>query len=268
MNINYYHIDTFTGKLFSGNPACVCCLDYWLPDKLLQKIAIENSLPVTTFFVPDHSKFLIRWFTPEEELDLCGHGTLAAAAILFKKFHNSTDTIELYSRKSGLLVVEKVNHLINLSVPSKFIVECQKSYDLSEGLGLPLEAVYQYKKERLLAITNSEILLQDFYPNMEFLQKLDYRAVIVTAPSLTVDFASRTFYPKKTIPEDAVTGASHCFLIPYWAKRLGKKSLHAYQLSARGGELFCQDKDDYVVIGGETVLYSEGSILISDHYIK
>ena len=254
--ISIYHVDAFTERLFSGNPAAVCLLPQWLPEEKLRTIAKENNQPVTAFLVREKNKFAIRWITPESELDICGHGSLSAAFVIFNFIELMQRKIELQSRTELLSISRKDNSII-LNFPAKNVEPCSVAF-LKEGLGLAPMEVYQYKNERCLAVFNTETDIQHLNPDMQVLKKIAHRGITVTAVGKDVDFVSRTFYPQKIISEDPVTGASHCLLIPYWAKRLNKNILHAKQLSQRGGELFCEYQNDRVLIKGKAVLYMEG----------
>ncbi len=258
MKILIYHIDAFTDKIFRGNPAAVCVLPKWLSDDVLHSIAKENNLPVTAFLVRDENKFYIRWITPEYELDLCGHGSLAAGYVIFNFIDTNLQKVDLYSRTEVLPVIRNEN-LITLNFPAKRI-EPSSLPLLEQGLGLVPKEIFQHNSERCMAVFDSEEQVKQLNPNMQILRKLAHRGILVTAPGDSVDFVSRTFYPQKTIPEDQVTGASHCLLVPYWSKRLNKKTLHARQISERGGELFCEHQGDRVLFSGEVVLYMQGVI--------
>lgn len=258
-----YHIDTFTNKLFCGNPAAVCVLPKWLSGSDLHAIAKENHLPVTTFLVRENGKYSVRWVTPEYELEICGHGSIAAGYVIFNFLEPTWKEVELQSPVESLQIL-RVGDLITLNFPAKEI----QSVDLpllKQGLGLDPQEVYNQGNERCLAVYGREEEVKRLKPNMEILKKLDHRGIIVTAPGASVDFVSRTFYPKKAIPEDPVTGVSHSLLVPYWSKRLDKKDLHARQLSERGGEIFCQYQgNDRVLISGKAVLYMQGAITLGD----
>jgi len=258
--IKFYHIDAFTDQLFGGNPAAVCLLPSWLPEKDLHAIARENNLPVTAFLVCTQEKFFIRWITPEQELDLCGHGTLAAAYVIFNELHPSWNSVALHS-SSAILPVTRTDNLITLNFPAKNITACELPV-LAKGLGRVPRELYQYNQERCVAVFDNEDAVHQLKLDFDILKKLPHRGIIVTAPGKNVDFVSRTFYPQKTITEDFVTGASHCLLIPYWAKRLNKTTLHAKQISERSGELFCQIQGDRVLIGGHAVLYMSGTLIL------
>ncbi len=258
MQIPFYHIDAFTNKVFTGNPAAVCILEQWLPDEILNAIAKENNLPATAFLVREKEKFLIRWITPEYELDLCGHGSMAAAFVIFNFLEPNWQKAALQS-KTELLPVTRTQDLITLNFPDKFIEKINLP-SLTQALGLSPVEIYEHKKERCLAIFNSEDEIRKLTPDIHALKKLPYLGVTVSAPGKTVDFVSRTFYPFKSISEDPATGASHCLLVPYWAKRLNKNKLHTLQVSQRGGEMFCEYKDARVYISSNAVVYAHGII--------
>lgn len=258
MKIPYYHIDAFTDTLFTGNPACVCLLPHWLSSESLQHIAIENNLPVTAFVVREKSAYAIRWITPDYELDLCGHGTLSASYVIFHYLEPTLNQIE-FDSKAGRIIVTRDHPWISFSFPAKEIEPITISKQLQDGLGAVPTSVYQHNHERLLIVFENEAIIRNLKPDMTLLKKLDHRGFTVTATSEEVDFVSRTFYPRKTTTtEDAVTGAAHCLLAPYWAKILNKNLLRAKQVSARGGFLECEVKDKNVVIRSQAILYSTG----------
>jgi PhzF family phenazine biosynthesis protein len=257
MQIPIYQVDAFTGRLFAGNPAAVCPLDHWLPASQLQAIAAENNLAETAFFVSDGDRYELRWFTPAVEVDLCGHATLASAFVLMNCINTAMDEVRFES-KSGELTVRREGNRFSLDFPARPPEPCQVHPRLLEALGTtPLEvrAARDY-----LVVYASEEQVRTLQPNMELLALMDRFAVIVTAPGSDVDFVSRFFAPAKGVPEDPVTGSAHCTLIPYWARRLGKSKLHAFQVSPRGGELWCELAGDRVKIAGEGVLHSKGTI--------
>ena len=261
MQIPIYLVNAFTDKLFAGNPAAVCILSEWLPENRLQDIAKENNLPVTAFLLRENDQFHVRWFTPEYELDLCGHGSLAASYVIFNYLEPRWQEIHLQSR-TELLHVLRVNDFISLNFAAKDFESCSLPL-LGQGLGLTPKEIYQYKNERCMVVYNTEDQVKQLKPNMEILKKIAHRGITVTAPGEAVDFVSRTFYPHKIISEDPVTGASHCLLAPYWSKKLNKTKLHAKQVSARGGEIFCEYQNNRVWISGKAVLYMQGKANIS-----
>lgn len=257
MNIPYFHVDAFTGTVFAGNPAGVCLLDEWLPDELLQKIAAENNLPETAFLIGEGAEYQLRWFSPAMEIDLCGHATLASAFVLYLTRSNLPQILS-FTTLSGILTVEKQEDLLVMDFPARKAVACQAPKELVQGLGATPQAVF--KARDFMAVFNNEDQVRALQPDFDQLATLDCLGIIATAPGREADFVSRFFAPAAGIPEDPVTGSSHCTLIPYWAERTGKNFLSASQLSSRGGELFCTLKGDRVLIGGRAVLYIAGEI--------
>lgn len=257
MKIPLYQIDAFTSTLFHGNPAAVCPLETWLEDGQLQEIAAENNLSETAFFVQKKDHYELRWFTPVTEVDLCGHATLAAAFVVFSYFDDSLTKVS-FSTKSGMLTVERDGSLLSMDFPARPASACSVPEDLIKSLVIEPEEVFLSRD--YLAIYDSEEKIKTLRPDMDRLLNIDGLGVIVTAPGKGVDFVSRFFAPKAGVPEDPVTGSAHCTLIPYWSNRLGKKKLHAQQLSQRGGELFCEHLGDRVRISGYAVTYLEGFI--------
>ncbi|CAF4251221.1 unnamed protein product [Rotaria sp. Silwood2] len=238
MKIKIYQVDAFTDQLFGGNPAAICPLDKWLPDSLMQKIAAENNLAETAFFVPNsnNSKYEVRWFTPELEVDLCGHATLATAHIIFTEMSPLKEEIIFQTMQAGELTVTRRKE------------------------DVPVEI---YKARDYMLVYENEADVKQFSPDLTTLAKIDGSfGVIVTAPGNEVDFVSRVFWPSASGPEDPVTGSAHCSLIPYWAERLGKNQLHAYQISARKGELWCENRDNRVLISGKALTYLKGEIIV------
>jgi len=257
MRLPYYHVDAFTGKLFSGNPAGVCPLEQWLPDRILQSIAAENNLSETAFFKREPDFFELRWFTPTLEVDLCGHATLAPAHVLFAELGHSDSSVRFQTR-SGLLTATRRNAMIELDFPARPPQACATPEKLSRALGrMPREVL---KSRDYLAVFESQAAVAALTPDMDLLGQLDCLGIIVTAPGEDSDFVSRFFAPRAGIPEDPVTGSSHCTLIPFWAERLGKRELFARQISRRGGEIFCRHLGDRVGIGGRAIVYSRGEI--------
>jgi PhzF family phenazine biosynthesis protein len=260
MKIPTYHIDAFAGAVFSGNPAMVCSLEHWLDDKTLQLIAQENSLPVTAFFVEHDDHYELRWFTPAVELKLCGHGTLAAAAVLFDSLDASKESVA-FKTVGGTFQVVKDGELLVLDFPIREATPCSaKPNDLVRALGREPNEVF--KAQNYLAVYEDEADIRAIAPDMDLLNEVDCVGAIVTAKGKDSDFVSRYFAPRLGIPEDSATGSSHCTLTPYWSKRLGKRKLHALQLSQRGGELWCEFLEDRVRISAKTVRYAEGFLSV------
>ncbi len=252
MKIPAYHVDAFAGAVFSGNPAMICPLERWLDDATLRLIARENCLPVTAFFVEHGDQYELRWFTPTVELDLCGHGTLAAASVLF----DAMDAVA-FKTKGGTFKVVRDGPLICMDFPIHEAVPCSvKPEDLVRALGREPKEIL--KAQSYLAVYEEEAEIRAIAPDMEMLKKVDCLGVIVTAKGESSDFVSRYFAPRIGIPEDAATGSTHCTLAPYWSKRLGKRKVHALQLSQRGGELWCELLADKVRISARAVRYGEG----------
>lgn len=259
-----YQIDAFTDALFGGNPAAVCPLDNWLKDELLQNIAVENNLSETAFFVQSaDNRFSLRWFTPEIEMDLCGHATLASAYVIFEEMKCKGDEI-LFDTKSGVVRVKKVDAYYELDFPSRPPIESDLPTCIREGLSIQPKEIW--KARDYLLVYDSEDDIKNIVPNSAVLNQIniDPGGIIVTAKgdSENVDFVSRFFTPQASIFEDPVTGSAHCSLIPFWANRLNKTKLRALQISERRGELFCQLNEDSVSIRGKAVKYLEGIITI------
>jgi PhzF family phenazine biosynthesis protein len=257
MDIKFYHIDAFTGRIFSGNPAGVCFLNAWVDDHVLQSIAAENNLPETAFLVQSGNHYELRWFTPRVEIDLCGHATLASAFAVFEYVNPDARRVDFLT-KSGRLSVKRQGDLLMMDFPTRRPVPCQPPEQIDEILGIPPSRTLRARD--LLVVYEEEEQVRRLKPDMAGVAALDCFAVIVTAPGENCDFVSRFFAPGAGIPEDPVTGSAHCTLIPYWSSRLGKKELHALQLSERGGGLFCADRGERVAIGGRAVTYLSGTI--------
>jgi PhzF family phenazine biosynthesis protein len=257
MNLSIFQADAFAEELFRGNPAAVIPLSEWLPDSLMQKIAMENNLSETAFFIPGNDCFNLRWFTPTTEVNLCGHATLATAHILFNHLDFKEDTIH-FQTLSGPLSVTRQKELLYLNFPVSTLKTIPTPQGLTAGLGLrPLEVMHG--SNYLLAVYKNEQEIKQFYPDFLVLAKLPYQGIIVTATGGQADFVSRFFAPAMGINEDPVTGSAHTLLIPYWAQRLGKSRLLSHQISKRGGVLHCELVDNRVRIGGKAVTFMEGT---------
>jgi PhzF family phenazine biosynthesis protein len=260
MKLKIYQIDAFTDKVFGGNPAAVCILDKWLDTKLMQKIAQENNLAETAFIVQNNATYELRWFTPETEVDLCGHATLASAYVLYHYHGHLENTIRFYSPRSGELLVQKAhdNYMV-MDFPSDKIIAIQGNTEINKAIGLTPERTIKGKTDYLL-IYNSQEEIEQITPNFHLLNKLDCRGVIVSAPGDEVDFVSRFFAPQCGVPEDPVTGSAHTTMTPYWSKVFGKTEMTAKQLSKRGGDLVCEYLGERVKISGKAVPYLIGEI--------
>jgi PhzF family phenazine biosynthesis protein len=258
--IPMYQVDAFAGQVFSGNPAAICPLETWLSDAQMQAIAAENNLSETAFFVHNGAGYKLRWFTPLVEVELCGHATLASASVILNDLTPGERSVS-FDTKSGVLTVTREGDLYSLDFPSRPPEACDNVYpSLIAALGGKPETVLAARD--YLVVYGSEDELRALRPDMSALMKVDRFAVIATAPGREADFVSRFFAPAKGVPEDPVTGSAHCTLIPYWSKRLGKQKLHAYQVSPRGGELWCQDRGARVTISGKAARFFEGAIFL------
>jgi PhzF family phenazine biosynthesis protein len=253
-----YQIDAFTSHLFGGNPAGVIVLDAWPTDQLMQSIAAENNLPETAFVAPEGNDFRIRWFTPNTEVDLCGHATLAAAFVMFHHSGYTKDLIRFQSR-SGWLIVRKNHPWLTLDFPADHIRPITVTAAMQKCTDTHILEAYAGRSDYLFVLTDQRAVQQSHFDQSAILA-LGPRGVIVTAEGKEVDFVSRFFAPGVGIPEDPVTGSAHTTLTPYWAHRLGKNDLSARQLSSRGGFLKCRLQEDRVLISGQAVLYMKGEI--------
>ena len=256
-----YQVDAFATKAFEGNPAAVVPLTHWLPDTLLQQIAQENNLSETAFFIIQDSHVELRWFTPAEEVDLCGHATLATAHVLFEHLAYPQQIIT-FQTKSGELIVEKVAQGLSMNFPASMPQVCNAPQTLLEGLNdttaIQILADFDY-----VVVLESEQALNQLQPDFSAWNKLDRRGIIATAKGENTDFVSRCFYPILNVEEDPVTGSAHCILAPYWAQQLDKTTMIGKQLSARSGEVHCQLLGDRVILTGQCVDYMQGKITIA-----
>ncbi len=260
MRQKIYQIDAFTSQTFGGNPAAVCILDSWLSPELMQKIAQENNLAETAFAVKKDSLYELRWFTPEVEVDLCGHATLATAFVLFHFYDLEENTIQFYSYRSGNLTVNKAdNGWLTLDFPTDNLIAIRNVAELDNAIGLTPIKTLKGKTDYMM-VYNSQQEIEAIEPNHHLLAQLDVRGVIVTAPGDEVDFVSRFFAPACGIPEDPVTGSAHTSLSPYWSEVLDKSKMTAKQLSKRGGDLVCEYLGERVKISGKAALYLTGEI--------
>ncbi len=261
MQIAIYQVDAFTNKVFGGNPAAVCPLNKWLNDTVMQKIAMENSVAETAFYIPKNDGYEIRWFTPEIEMDLCGHATLATAHVIVRHITKELSPIKFYSN-SGTLNVEVDEELLTLDFPARMPIQSEAPQVVLDAFEIkPIEVL---KSRDYILVYESERDILKIKPNEKILNQinLDPGGVVVTAKGNEVDFVSRFFTPQASIFEDPVTGSAHCSLIPYWSQKLNKKSMSALQLSSRVGVLQCVNNQDRVLISGNAVTYSEGLITI------
>ncbi|MDR0293491.1 MAG: PhzF family phenazine biosynthesis protein [Oscillospiraceae bacterium] len=259
--MDYYVIDAFSDALFGGNPAGVCLLDEWLAEETMQNIAAENNLAETAFVVKRESHYDLRWFTPETEIDLCGHATLASAFVVTRYLDRGAGYMEFHT-KSGVLPVRKNGDLFEMDFPSRNPEKIGVTALMEQAVGAPvLEA---HMSRDMLLLLKDEEQVRNLKPDLNLVAKLPgCFALIVTAQGGGVDFVSRFFAPGAGIPEDPVTGSSHATLIPFWAKRLQKEKMTAKQLSRRGGTLYCEDCGGRVKIAGRAALYLRGEIFVN-----
>lgn len=261
MNHKIYQIDAFADAIFSGNPAAVCPLNEWLDDAILQKIAMENNLAETAFYVQKDKQFEIRWFTPTVEVDLCGHATLAAAYVLFNLENYTENSIEFFSHRSGILTVQKNGELLTLNFPSDTYSEVVIDANLIACFESKPQYAFKGKTDYMLVFEKEEEIIH-CKPNLLAIAQLAARGIIISSEGRNSDFVSRFFAPQSGINEDPVTGSAHTTLTPYWAKRLGKNTLKAVQLSDRKGNLVCKHFGERVEISGTCKLYLSGTIFI------
>jgi len=258
MSIQLFIVDSFTEAVFQGNPAAVCVLTEWLPDEVLQKIARENNLSETVFFVGSEQEPFLRWLTPAAEVDLCGHATLAAGFVALRFLRPESSAIT-FTSKSGALTVLRRGDRLTLAFPRRDPQRMAPHPRLFEALGVSGgETLFA---RDWIVVLDSEEEVANVRPNSALLRELDGIGVVVTAPGRTSDFVSRAFFPKIGIEEDPVTGSTHCALTPYWSERLGKRQLTARQISERGGDIECHLQDDSVLLSGKAQLFAKGEIV-------
>ncbi len=248
-----YIVDAFTKELFHGNQAAVCILDKWPSKETMLNIAIENNFSETAFAVKEGEKYHLRWFTPAEEIDLCGHATLATGFVVLNFYEKGSSSV-IFSTLSGDLIVNKIGELYEIELPAYNLEKADVTEEMEAALGCRiLEA---YKSRDLLLITEDDETVRNLKPDMEKVEKLDGLLVHVTARGSNTDCVSRSFAPKLKITEDPVCGSGHCHIIPYWTEKLGKNTLVAYQASKRGGTLHCRMEGDKIFLAGNAALYS------------
>ena len=260
-----YQVDAFTSQIFGGNPAAVMPLEEWLPDETMQKLALENNLSETAFLVPlpedTDEDFHIRWFTPGIEVPLCGHATLASAWVLFNKLGWKKEQIRFQSKSGPLGVKQTDDDWLELDFPNLDFEERPTPSLILETLeSAPETSFFVSKDTNYLVVLRDENEVKAAQPDLRKLKALGNLGVIITAPGDNSDFVSRYFAPGGGIDEDPVTGSIHSVLVPYWAEQLGKNTLLAKQVSARGGVLRCELKGDRVAIAGQAAFYMEGSV--------
>lgn len=259
MKLDIYQVDAFSARPFGGNPAAVCPLTEWLPDELLQNIAAENNLSETAFFVPRGEVYELRWFTPQVEVDLCGHATLATAWVLIHALGDAPSVLR-FATRSGELRVTREGDELAMDFPARTPQACEPPAGLLEALGLSRADVFV--TDDYIVQVEDEAQVLALKPDFARLKGLPKRGVAVTAKSTRFDFVSRWFGPNVGVDEDPVTGSAHTSLAPFWAARLGKHHLSAEQGGQRRGQLRCELKGERVIISGKAVLYLQGTIVV------
>ncbi|MFM7021452.1 MAG: PhzF family phenazine biosynthesis protein [Flavobacteriales bacterium] len=261
MKLKIYQVDAFSDKVFAGNPAAVVPLQEWLPEEQMQKIAAENNLAETAFFVKNDKGYYIRWFTPTDEVPLCGHATLASAYVLFELLGYKEEKV-VFDCKSGLLEVSKKDGWITMNFPVNKVESVVLNYNFKKAFGTSPIETYQSAGGYLLLVFSSGEEVKNIQPCFNDIAEWGTKAVVVTAKGKEFDFVSRMFAPKIGVNEDPVTGSAHTRLIPFWSERLGKTEMLAKQVSQRGGILKCKMLGNRVEMSGQAVLYLTGEIYI------
>ncbi|HVX27952.1 MAG TPA: PhzF family phenazine biosynthesis protein [Parafilimonas sp.] len=262
MKLPIFIVDAFTNKLFGGNPAAVCPLHEWLPDKTMQSLAAENNLSETAFIIEEDDHYRIRWFTPSVEVSLCGHATLASAHIFYTELNHAKEEIWFESQSGMLKVSRKDETTYTLNFPANPPEAVSEIPDgLFKGLKISDAPVFKTTFDYMVVLPSQQVI-ENLKPDFLELSKVQSRGVVTTAKGRDSDFVSRCFYPQSGINEDPVTGSAHTILVPYWANKLGKNNLAAQQLSARKGYLDCELKNDRVLMSGNAVTYMKGEYII------
>jgi PhzF family phenazine biosynthesis protein len=261
MRVRMFQVDAFANRVFGGNPAAVLPLENFPDDATMLAIAAENNLSETAFLVRDGAEYRLRWFTPRVEVPLCGHGTLATAAVVMERLEPGRRRVE-FSTLSGPLTVERAKTGYVMSLPVRLSDRATGPVEMAAALGVQPKEVWE-NKFNYMAVLRDEDEVRRLAPDLAVIARMDRPGVIVTGRGAgEFDFVSRYFAPAKGIPEDPVTGAAHCMLAPYWAKQRGKTTLRAYQASARGGEVRCNLVGDRVELEGNCAFYLEGEVEI------
>ncbi len=252
-----YIVDAFTDKVFGGNPAAVCVMDKWLDDETMLKVTMENNLSETAFAVKEGENYKLRWFTPGGEIDLCGHATLATAYIVTTFVEPSLKEVR-FETLSGILTVNKNDELLEMDFPAYELKKVEVTDAMVEVIGVrPIEA---WIGRDLLCVLENEEDVRNMNPNMEKVKELDGLLLQVTAKGKNFDCVSRSFAPKLNVPEDPVCGSGHCHIVPFWANKIGKNNIIAYQASRRGGTLYCKVDGNRIKMSGKVALYSIADI--------
>ncbi|HEU4904203.1 MAG TPA: PhzF family phenazine biosynthesis protein [Flavisolibacter sp.] len=261
MKLSIYQVDAFAEEVFKGNPAAVIPLDDWLEEDLMQQIAMENNLSETAYIVKTDAGYHIRWFTPEYEIDLCGHATLASAYVIKNFLEPHIAEIHFTTQKAGILKATAKEGMYTLDFPARMPVSCDVPEKLLPSLNIS-NAVEVLRSRDYFVVLPNEEAVRNVEPDFTLMKELDTIGVIVTAKGHDADVVSRCFYPGAGIPEDPVTGSAHCNIVPYWSEKLGTTTLFCQQLSARGGDLHCELEGDRVLMSGKCTLFLQGEIYL------
>jgi len=261
MQLEIFQVDAFSAEPFGGNPAAVIPLQAWLPDDVLQRIAEENNLSETAYFVRNGETFDLRWFTPTVEVDLCGHATLASAYVLFEQLGEQAQVLRFNTRSGELRVSRGTDGLLAMDFPARQPAVVETPVGLLQALGLT-QAQAVYRSDDYVVVIDDALLLDTLKPDFVALSAFDVRGIAVTAAGRGFDFVTRWFGPRVGVNEDPVTGSAHTSLAPFWAERLGKSSMTAEQGGTRRGQVRCELKGDRVIISGHAVLYLQGTIYL------
>ncbi len=261
MKLTIYQVDAFAENVFGGNPAAIIPLQDWLDDGLMQKIAMENNLSETAYFVKTDTGYHIRWFTPTFEIDLCGHATLASAYIIKNFIEPHLAEINFTTQKAGILKAMAKDGMHTLDFPSRMPQPAEAPDKLLKSLNMTA-AVEVLKSRDYFIVLPNEDAVKNAEPDFSLMKEVETVGVIITAKGQSADVVSRCFYPRAGIPEDPVTGSAHCNIVPYWCEKLGKKKIFCKQISSRGGDLYCELTGDRVLMSGKCVLFLQGEINI------
>ena len=262
MVLKIYQVDAFADAPFKGNPAAIIPLEHWIDESLMQQIAMENNLSETAFIVKEDEGYGIRWFTPEYEIDLCGHATLASSYVIKNFLEPHLHDIHFSTQKVGPLRASTKDGIYTLDFPARMPEACETPKGLLECLGISTAVEVLRSRDYFVVLPNEEAV-RAAEPDYTLMKELDTIGVIITAKGHEADVVSRCFYPGAGIPEDPVTGSAHCNIVPYWAEKLGKTTLFCQQLSQRGGDLQCRLEGDRVLMSGTCVLFMQGEILLN-----
>lgn len=263
LTLNQYVVDAFSNEVFKGNPAAVCVVDKALPDNLMRNITKENNLSETAFVFKDGTEYNLRWFTPGGEIDLCGHATLASAYVIMNFYEKNLREIS-FQTKSGILKVKRVSgidgDLYEMNMPVYSLISVPVTDEMTAAIGFRPNKAYMGRDLVCIMQDEKEVLVA--IPDLDKVKKLKGLLLHITAEGSKYDCITRTFAPKCNVVEDPVCGSGHCHIVSYWANKLKKKDIVAYQASKRSGILYCRMEGDRVILAGKAALFSKGEIYI------